>query len=60
MLKKKRRDIIVVDNHTKEVLAIITGDTIVSRKDIEVIINDTPNKKMLIGISGNVYLKEEV
>ena len=59
MLEDKLQEIIVINADTKEVMAIITKDEIVQAKDIDVILNYTPNKKILKDIDGKIYLNED-
>lgn len=60
MLEDKLQEIIVVEADTKEVLAIISKDNEIVQKDgIDVILNYTPNKKILKDIDGKIYLNED-
>ena len=61
MLEDKLQEIIVINADTKEVIAIIGNDNTTVQKDgIDVILNYTPNKKILKDIDGKIYLNEEV
>lgn len=59
MLEEKLQEIVVVDTHTKEILAIISNDSIVQKDDIDVILNYTPNKKIIKDINGKIYLNDD-
>lgn len=60
MLEKELQEIIVINAETKEVIAIIGNDnTIVQQEGIDVILNYSPNKKILKDIDGKIYLNEE-
>lgn len=60
MLEDKLQEIIVVDADTKEVLTMITNDNEIVQKDgIDVILNYSPNKKILKDIDGKIYLNED-
>ncbi len=60
MLEDKLQEIIVINADTKEVIAIIGNDnTIVQKDGIDVILNYTPNKKILKDIDGKIYLNED-
>ena len=60
MLEDKLQEIIVVEADTKEVLAIISKDNEIVQKDnVDVILNYTPNKKILKDIDGKIYLNED-
>lgn len=60
MLEDKLQEIIIIDSHTKEVIAAIDSDNKVIQKDcVDVILNYTPNKKILKDINGKIYLNED-
>lgn len=60
MLEKGLQEIIVVNANTKEIMAVIGNDSKVIQKDgIDVILNYTPNKKILKDIDGKIYLNED-
>ena len=60
MLEKRLQEIIVVNANTKEIMAVIGNDNKVIQKDgIDVILNYTPNKKILKDIDGKIYLNED-
>ena len=60
MLEDKLQEIIVINADTKEVLAIISKDNEIVQKDnVDVILNYTPNKKILKDINGKIYLNED-
>ncbi len=60
MLEKGLQEIIVVNANTKEIMAVIGNDNKVIQKDgIDVILNYTPNKKILKDIDGKIYLNED-